>query len=204
MEEIWIEVPNTQKRYFISNFGNLKTMNWKNSKMEKIMKPASTRGYLHTLIKKGDKYKKAILHRLVAEAFIPNPENKTQINHKDFNRGNNRVENLEWVTPRENFDYSQKAGHCKAFEENIAKKQNLGVHIWIKRARKDKVEKIKKFLRPLRGEELGTSKLKEAQVLEIRKRFKRRIVTREILGKEFNVSPATIKDIVLRKSWTHI
>lgn len=56
----------------------------------------------------------------------------------------------------------------------------------------------------LLGEQVGNSVLKESQVLEIRKKFKPRIVTREMLGLEYGVSPTTIKDIILRKSWKHL
>ena len=56
---------------------------------------------------KDGKRKAAYVHRLVAEAFIPNPENKQEVNHKDANRTNNNVENLEWVTHLENMQHCE-------------------------------------------------------------------------------------------------
>lgn len=179
MVEEWRVIPNTNNIYYISNLGNLKTLNWKNSKQERIMLPAKdNNGYLRTAIIIKGKLTTIKLHRLVAEAFIPNPKNKSQVNHKNFNRCDNRVENLEWCTPLENYIHS--------FNFNRMKIPNP-INTIIKR-----------------GELNGCSKLTDKQVLEIRQKFKPRIYTREMLAKEYGVKASTIKDIVLRKSWRHL
>lgn len=72
------------------------------------------RGYLYVRTTNGN-YQ---VHRLVAKAFIPNPENKPCVNHKDFNRHNNSVKNLEWVTHKENIRYSMYAGRIRLLKKN--------------------------------------------------------------------------------------
>lgn len=75
-----------------------------------IMKLQIQQGYKHVTLQINKKAKRFRVHRLVAEAFIPNPENKPYVNHIDGNRQNNLVENLEWVTPAENTQHAVQNG----------------------------------------------------------------------------------------------
>ena len=107
MEEIFKEIKDYEN-YSISNYGRLRK---KTKSGFKYYEGSPSSGYTHTqyakmnLSNKG-KNKTVMAHRLVAEAFIPNPDNKPFVNHKDFNGLNNHVDNLEWVTPSENMQHS--------------------------------------------------------------------------------------------------
>ena len=79
-------------------------------------------GYVIISLSKGGKKYKCYLHRLVAETFIPNPDNLPQVNHKDEDKTNNCVSNLEWITPKDNCNYGtrnerQGLGHSKPIEQ---------------------------------------------------------------------------------------
>lgn len=89
------------ENYLISNLGNVKTVN---GKPKKIV--YDNKGYGRVELWKNNKGRKFRVHRLVAEAFIPNPLGKEQVNHIDGNKKNNCVSNLEWVSPKENIRHA--------------------------------------------------------------------------------------------------
>lgn len=97
MREIWKDIKGYEGHYKISNTGKVYSC-----KSDKILRPNEDRYYQVQLCKDG-KTKAKRIHRLVAETFIPNPENKPQVNHIDHDTHNNNVNNLEWVTKDENF-----------------------------------------------------------------------------------------------------
>ena len=108
MNEIWKDVKGFEGIYQISNKGRLKS--FKQHAKGKILSNKNKNGdYLSIVLCKGGKVRSTRIHRLVAEAFIPNPNGKPQINHKDSNRQNNNVGNLEWVTAKENSQHAIKA-----------------------------------------------------------------------------------------------
>lgn len=95
---IWKQIKGFEN-YQISNTGLIR-------KGDLILKPFDNKGYERIELKNGDIKSKKLIHRLVAEHFIPNPLNKPQVNHKDCNKKNNHVDNLEWVTNKENVQYA--------------------------------------------------------------------------------------------------
>ena len=111
-EEVWKDVVGYEGVYQVSNFGRVKrigkyrnqTTEWESNK---ILKPGKkNNGYLFCQLSMNNETTPKMVHRLVAEAFIPNVDNKATVNHIDGNKENNRVENLEWATYRENSMHS--------------------------------------------------------------------------------------------------
>lgn len=104
--EVWKDIQGYEGKYQISNKGNVKSLNYRNSGYSQNLVPKTNNsGRLWVeLALDGDK-KPMLIHRLVAMAFIPNPHNYPQINHKDENVTNNRAENLEWCTGEYNVKY---------------------------------------------------------------------------------------------------
>ena len=111
MKEIWKDIEGYEGLYQISNLGRVKSFPRKgtHTTKERIIKFAkSNKGYLIAILKNNDVQKAFSVHRLVAKAFIPNPNNLPQVNHKDENKENNNVNNLEWCNNWYNSHYGTR------------------------------------------------------------------------------------------------
>ena len=98
----WRNIPSCDERYYVSSDGRVLGANG-------LLKPVRGKdGYLRCNIAQDGKFRLWLVHRLVAEAFIPNPDNKPEVNHIDGDKANNNVSNLEWVTREENIRHAHK------------------------------------------------------------------------------------------------
>lgn len=128
-KEFWKPVKGYKGYYEVSNLGRVKSLDRKvNSKKgmpkRKILgrmlklKP-NFKGYLYAEISRYGDWKQKNVHRLVAVAFIPNPKKSPWVNHKNSIRHDNRVENLEWCTPQENYDHSISLGNRRQYPSKL-------------------------------------------------------------------------------------
>ena len=110
MNEIWRKIEGFEN-YEVSNLGQVRSLNYRNTKETKILKLCKDKdGYLRVSLSKNGRVNRKNVHRLVAQAFIPNPENKPQVNHIDGNKQNNVVKNLEWCSNSENQQHAWRTG----------------------------------------------------------------------------------------------
>lgn len=105
-KEQWKDIEGYEGLYQVSDRGRIKSFNYMNTGKTGYIRPGKHRlGYLQIRLAKNGVRKTYYLHRLVAEAFIPNPDNLPEVNHKDEDKTNNQVENLEWCNHRYNVCY---------------------------------------------------------------------------------------------------
>ena len=132
MIELWKDIKDYEGFYQVSNLGRVKSLSrsiydsrgYMIYRKGKIKKPSVDKnGYPQIGLCKNGTVITRKIHRLVAETFIPNPENKPEINHKDEDKLNNCVDNLEWVTEKENVNYGYGAKRRAESNRLLAKQQ---------------------------------------------------------------------------------
>jgi len=133
-KEIWKDIPNYEGLYQVSNYGNVKTLDKcvnsgiKNNSIVtrkgKLLKQyLKKNGYLQVTLTHNNTRKYVCVHRLVAEVFIDNSNNYLQINHKNEDKTDNRVENLEWCSPKYNCNYGNR--NSKIYNKTSFKKGHI-------------------------------------------------------------------------------
>lgn len=163
MKETWYPVKDFNE-YQVSNWGRVKSLRFNK---EKILKQGKhPRGYLQVCLKG----KVLLVHILIAEAFLVKPNYKVEVNHKDGDKTNNYVSNLEWSTHSENNLHAFKTG----LKNSIHSENNYN------------------------------AKLTNTQVLEIRAKYKWRIITCKMIAEEYSVSQSLIHSIIKRNHWNYI
>lgn len=127
MTEEWRDVVGYEGYYQVSTHGRVRSVDRFDDRgfhqRSCILKSNDNgKGYRTVGLTKKSKGKRVKVHRLVAQAFIPNPENKPFVNHKDETRDNNNVDNLEWVTHKENINYGKH-------NEKVAKANSIPIKV---------------------------------------------------------------------------
>ena len=119
MKELWRTIEGYEGLYEVSNMGNVRSLDrieefvrcektTTRSKKGRVLIPIKRDEYLGVCLSRGRARKSYLIHRLVAEAFLPNPDNLPQVNHKDEDKNNNAAYNLEWCTAKFNDNYGSR------------------------------------------------------------------------------------------------
>ena len=121
MQEIWRDIEGYEGLYQVSNLRRIKSLNYNRSGKEGILNPReNNRGYLHVILCKDGKHKNYLVHRLAAQAFIPNTENLPEVNHIDENPLNNCLDNIEWCSSKYNCNFGTR-------NKRVGKSKNIPV-----------------------------------------------------------------------------
>ena len=153
-EEIWRPVVGYEGLYEVSSYGRVRSVDrYVKSKSEsyrltkgKVLSGSITKdGYVRCLIKVNGVGRSYFAHRLVAETFIPNPDNLPQINHKDEDKRNNRVDNLEWCTAKYNMNYGSRQERYRDTMLEMGHWSGLSKEEYIKKYKEENKERMMKY-----------------------------------------------------------
>lgn len=124
-QEIWKSVENFEGIYEVSNTGKVRSLDrkgWNNNLKGKILIPSSNKGYLRIRLCKNGRGPFKLIHRLVAQTFIPNPRGLPEVNRKNLDKGDNHINNLEWVSKQENMEHARINGAILSGEKTFKSK----------------------------------------------------------------------------------
>ena len=125
-EEIFKEIAGYEGLYEVSNLGNVRRVAGKGCKETRVLKPWKTKdGYMSVNLCKDGNRKDYLVHRLVAQAFIPNPDNLPEVNHIDENKENNQVNNLEWCDHKQNCNHGTRNQRSAEVRINDSKQSDI-------------------------------------------------------------------------------
>jgi hypothetical protein len=204
-KEIWKDVKGYNGLYKVSNKGNV--ISYVKNKNGKLLKPEIIRSYYSVALSKNKTMKKHRIHRLVAHAFIDNQFNKPQVNHKNGNKLDNNVDNLEWCTNSENAIHAFKNGLRKPLYG--INNPMYGMYgnknpFYGKKHPKELMDRITKLnIGKHKGEKNSQAKLNDWDVKFIKGWIKEgyRVID---ISKAFNISKAVISSIKVGRTWKHV
>ena len=125
--EVWKDIPGYEGKYQVSNLGRIRSLNYNREKRVKVLRlHQNKKGYVETKLSKNNIAKTIHVHVLAARAFIPNSDNKAEVNHKNGDKTDNSVENLEWVTHRDNIIHSHETGLAGHYTRRILQYDKCG------------------------------------------------------------------------------
>ena len=187
--EVWRPAVGYEKTYEVSNLGKVRSIDrfvirknfmfyFRKGKILKLR--IGFKGYQYASLWGNKKNNKPKVHRLIAQAFIPNPNNLPQVNHKNNNKLDNRVENLEWITNLDNIRHAWKNGfknnnHCIGEKNHFAKLTS------------ESVREIRNSYKELNKLNLVSKKSKRIELAE-----------------KFNITERCIRSIVYNEVWKHV
>lgn len=188
--EIWKDIKRYEGLYQISDLGRIKTLDKKvrnkirgkwgySIRKEKVMKIKITKrkgaeGYHEITLRKNGKPTSFMVHRLVGLNFIPNPDNKEEVNHKFGIRGDNRASQLEWMTKKENMKHAFDRGSWSNMDN------------------------------PVKGVLCKWAKLTDEKVIKIRDEYELGKISTRKLAEKYNISHSIMWGVVTRKRWAHV
>jgi len=241
VKEEWRDIKGYEGLYQVSNKGRVKSLDRTivDSRGRiiqhkgRILKPVDSNGYFVVGLYINKKMKQFKVHRLIMQTFIPNPENKPEVNHKDGIKHNNNIKNLEWNTSKENVNHGLKIGLIKRkfgvdhYKTKLKDKDIVEIYDMYKNGRliSDIANKYKMAISSIElilygtnwkhlnihdksnkriGEKHRSAKLKESDVINIINEYKNNDISLAKLGKKYGIGESSISKIIHRKTWKHL